>query len=89
MSVRGERSHKHFKEVRTIGEAAQAATYGFNIHALATAAAVVLVVGIATLIREARSPAALPFTLIAAAMFLWMVGSTMMYLSVSPVAVDF
>jgi len=78
------------KGVQMIGEAAQAASYAFNIHAVPTgaAAAAVLFLGIATLTREYRSPAAIPFALITAAMLLWMTGSTIMYLSVSPIAAD-
>ncbi len=73
------------------GETLQAANYAFNAHALPTAAAavVVLIVGVATLIREARSPAAFPFAVVAAAMLVWMTGSTMMYLSASPAVADF
>lgn len=72
-------------------ELAQVASYTFNVHALPTMAVAIVVaaIGIATLIREIRSPAALPFALITASMFLWMVGSSMMYLSQSAVAADF
>lgn len=72
-------------------EVAQAAGYTFNVHALPTlfVAIVVVCLGYTTLVREIRSPAAMPFALITFAMFLWMVGSTMMYLSESVVAADF
>ncbi|NNF66403.1 MAG: diguanylate cyclase, partial [Gammaproteobacteria bacterium] len=74
-----------------ISEAAQAASYAFNSHAVPTAvaAAAVLLFGALTLIREHRSPAAVPFAVITCAMFVWMTGSTMMYLSVSPAAAAF
>ncbi|MBT8137446.1 MAG: EAL domain-containing protein [Gammaproteobacteria bacterium] len=73
------------------GELLQTASYAFNVHALPTAAAVAVVFGVslATLVREARSPAAPAFAVVAVAMFTWMIGSTIMYLAATPSAADF
>ena len=62
-----------------------------SAHAIPTAiaAAVVLVAGAITVARERNSRSVWPFLALAVPMFLWMLGSTMMYLATTTPAADF
>ncbi len=66
-------------------------SYEFSLHAIPTAvaAAVVLVAGAFTVARERNSRSVWPFMAVAVPMFLWMLGSSMMYLSATEQTGDF